>query len=66
MTKESEWQPIETALKYKDVLLVTDCGTIVTGRVRDNCFELVGTDWPIGEKHKPTHWMPLPEPPKDD
>lgn len=65
LTAGDAWQPIETAPIYQDVLLVTTCGTIVTGRKRTNGYELIGTDWPIGEVHKPTHWQPLPAPPKE-
>jgi len=65
LTSPQKWQPISTAPKYKDVLLVTDCGTIVTGRKRDSGYELIGTGWPMGSKHLPTHWIPLPKPPQD-
>jgi hypothetical protein len=65
MTHTADWQLIETAPKDgEDVLLCQDYG--------DGTFEMVvgawsdATDeWRSGEPfpHKPTHWMPLPEPP---
>jgi hypothetical protein len=62
-----EWQPIETAPKttrIQDALLLCCIG-----------FNRIQTDhWPMIQKskwttmdgtfHEPTHWMPLPEPPK--
>lgn len=59
-----KWQPIETAPKHKDVLFCVDRSFMVTGRVLDGGFRCIGTDWPVGSIHKPTHWMPLPEPPQ--
>jgi hypothetical protein len=64
-----EWQPIETAPRdYTDILVVNDRGQAVV------FWEKVDEKW-IVQDHKhcdrplrgsePTHWMPLPEPPKD-
>lgn len=60
----SNWQPIETAPKDKNVLVVS--------ADNDKPMRAMKTwgDWyvfPIGHglklAHEPTHWMPLPEPP---
>ena len=67
MTNKMEWQPIETAPRFKRILVTgTEIGTCVAsagwdtetpdeirwGVVNDICV-------------KPTHWMPLPKPLKD-
>ena len=66
-----EWQPIETAPEIHD-MLVTD-GKIVCqggwvspedqGAEPEEYFRCPGYRWNI-ECINPTHWMPLPEPPK--
>lgn len=61
-----DWQPIETAPRDGRKILGYDGGfTIVNW---DNCFELWEVE-PTAEYENdliryPTHWMPLPEPPK--
>ncbi len=58
------WQPIETAPIGTMVLMCSMAAT----EARDWCF----VDWFANQKGKPvlhgklnpTHWMPLPEPPK--
>lgn len=61
----SEWQPIETAPKNKAVIIYA------IGRVGEACFvdypDLKG--WYFAADIDamsgfPSHWMPLPEPPK--
>jgi len=62
------WQPIETAPRFETFLAVLDCGgdkTVCTMR------------WPVAEQknsrpdsgdfhiERVTHWMPLPQPPKE-
>ena len=64
----TEWQPIETAPKDLDDILLCSRGTWYTVRVGywDNWIKPNGgwhvTDQPPGN-WKPTHWMPLPSPP---
>ncbi len=58
----SEWQPIETAPIGQEVLVYVPrrLGALYAGA------RLTGTQWwsrNLGDL-KPTHWMPLPEPPK--
>jgi len=62
--KRPLWQPIETAPKDDtEVLVLCGDGGIVIG-----CF--AGGMWWIEqtyyEERKPTHWMPLPEVPRND
>lgn len=59
-----EWQPIETAPKYKDILLIGSGGTQVVGYWDDD------DGWVCDYRGKgnfnyvdATHWMPLPNPP---
>jgi len=70
-----EWQPIETALKDVDILLYTKNIGIVRGKWDDQEFHknpkpywsndrcmLLGVGFVRNDQ--PTHWMPLPPPPK--
>jgi len=69
----SEWQPIETAPKDGAMVLIFDQDTVTPGRFDDGCdddgnevdppgwFWFDGVDTGDAE---PTHWMPMPEPPK--
>ena len=66
-----EWQPIETAPKGREVLVyIEDFNKVTTA------WFCVNTGlWPHDEAYTedgeacnvglPTHWMPLPEPPKE-
>ena len=62
------WQPIETAPKNGTKFLAywppSDDEWVVLYAI---CHFSFGTIWPswIDEKDMPTHWMPLPEPPKE-
>ena len=64
-----KWQPIETAPTDGRMILATPCfGTskqpyLIWWAVGRRCNK-----WRFGDKPitaKPTHWMPLPEPPKE-
>lgn len=60
------WQPIETAPTYKSILLFQRF--VFQGIVRHDRLALRdGDNAQIGNSimRKPTHWMPLPEPPAD-
>lgn len=73
----SEWQPIETAPKDGGWVLLMggrigfqwDGDTkppLVCGQFVNNAgwwFAFYDSGW-LGEYENPTHWMPLPEPPK--
>lgn len=53
-----QWQPISTAPKAVAVLLASEkCEIVETGYAE--CIDTLCT-----EGHKPTRWMPLPDPPK--
>ena len=75
-----DWQPIETAPKDQNILvfgepedLILNGDTLVHFRAPlvcaahwddiDSSFCLTGGSW-LGPFIEPTHWMPLPEPPK--
>lgn len=71
----SEWQPIETAPKDKTILIFHHDYNKWRGQIRigyshgdynghkDVITEDGQCGWPI--RPLPTHWMPLPTPPKD-
>lgn len=73
----SEWKPIETAPKDgTEILLLEYLSEDDYGSVDRGCWGFVETSDYNGEKiydwlsnyghiEEPTHWMPLPEPPKD-
>lgn len=63
----SEWQPIETAPKDgTSVLVVGAYGYVLMARWKE--MTRVPSRWEsygLGAiRFEPTHWMPLPEPPK--
>lgn len=70
----SEWQPIETAPKDGSPILIwqpggvtqytwyTDCW-ICRWEDRYQCWTEAGGEL-YSEARSPTHWMPLPDPPK--
>ena len=74
----SEWQPIETAPKDKRILLyrptAPEWWMVMGGRYDSDKYAknpkpYWSTDnWSLGKmeqrQNAPTHWMPLPEPPK--
>lgn len=61
----SEWTPVSEVLpeEMEDVLVIEDCGTQTVGRLwddgtwRDHCWS--------SNVLEPTHWQPLPAPPKE-
>jgi len=58
------WRPIETAPKDKSSILIIDSENFITiGYFSEErgCFANTEECWKI---ETPTHWMPLPEPPK--
>lgn len=67
----TEWQPIETAPKDGDHILLFIPGygyEVYTGAVHAGsiCYLDNGCDFePEAEDHYPTHWMPLPQTPKE-
>lgn len=63
------WQPIETAPKRGDVLVY--CSDTCEQMVAFWSRRLEGWQFALGPYDgahicTPTHWMPLPEPPKED
>lgn len=59
----SEWQPISTAPKDLTVILVWDMSGR-TGEIELAYWERDRWSNYEGFTIEPTHWMPLPEPPK--
>jgi hypothetical protein len=60
------WQPIETAPKDEIVLIVFICSCSQEVALGSHAF---GDNWEVRDRDYddtvcPTHWMPLPEPPK--
>ena len=70
----TKWQEISTAPKDGTHILLALRKKVHTGinwsgkRVVSGYFHTQGHDWVLegnwASKIKPTHWMPLPEPPK--
>lgn len=65
----SDWQPIETAPKYGDILVYcadTDEQFVVFRRKRAWIYaHVIDGKIRITVACEPTHWRPLPEPPVD-
>ncbi len=77
-----QWQPIETAPKDGQKLILFNAGGIGVGSWRYGRFQIwqngltpsgmrvaipldaEGFHWEWDGHNQPTHWMPLPEPPK--
>jgi hypothetical protein len=59
-----EWQPIETAPKNGEHILVFAGNYQYVMRMGSFGFHLITSPATILPPYKPTHWMPLPEPPK--
>jgi hypothetical protein len=62
----SEWQPIETAPKDGTDILVWMFGNSMAVVFYDDNLDHPWhtMDGPAYHKEAPTHWMPVPEPPK--
>lgn len=63
-----DWQPIESAPKDGDPFLAYWCGNIVSAYW--NLYQGNWQEWPDGDfedihGEELTHWMPLPEPPRE-
>ena len=66
-TNQDEWQPIETAPKDGETLVLAiradaKVPFVATGD-DDGWFTFNGALENCGQKFEPTHWMPLPPPP---
>jgi Protein of unknown function (DUF551) len=72
----SEWQPIETAPTMRTILLfaatdIGDDGSVKNWRMETGFWSMGHAGWKWGGYElrpysvQPTHWMPLPEPPKE-
>jgi len=69
-----EWKPIETAPKDRDILLLCPSRGVVRGSWNNDCHKKPRPYWTNDRERifgvtetradQPTHWMPLPEPPK--
>jgi hypothetical protein len=59
-----EWQPIETAPKdERRFLACNQDGVVIIGRLV-NSKHFAADSWAGIKNTVPTHWMPLPEPPR--
>jgi hypothetical protein len=59
----NEWQPIETAPKNEETIIVWDANVELA------LWDSVQEEWISLESSfflSPSHWMPLPEPPKQE
>jgi len=69
-TRLGNWQPIETALidgEYTKTLLLAQGDRVYVGFYNQDLQEWAHDHYHLGiDKVAPTHWMPLPEPPKED
>lgn len=65
-----DWHPIETAPKDGTRVIAYSLGLVGTSRWADRFAAQYGdtaAGWyseQLDRRHNPTHWMPLPEPPK--
>ena len=59
----SDWKPIETAPRGEHILFFPTL--MKNGRVQLGAMIKVDR-FPVGYPRQPTHWMPLPPPPKTE
>lgn len=65
---DDPWQPIETAPKDADSVILRNGNIVGTGRYRNYPSWESGGDWFFDGASLPslaTHWMPTPKPPKE-
>ena len=61
----SEWQPIETAPKGgENILIGAYVGHLFYAQSSFHITETMWAGW--HRRRRPTHWMPLPEPPEEE
>lgn len=60
-----EWKPIETAPHDESILVHYDDGKIDLINSYDNGYSWIAYTVKEDFCIKPTHWMPLPTPPKE-
>lgn len=60
----TEWQPIETAPKDGTLILGVDAHSRIFVMEWENSSWLSDSCRDFGGFEYPSHWMPLPEPPK--
>lgn len=59
-----KWQPIETAPRDGTRVLIYNGEDVLEARYCFGCWQdPVYSEWMGDVAGKPTHWMPLPEPP---
>jgi len=62
-----EWQPIETAPRDgTEILVYTTVDGVVSSNFRYGCWQKISIMFGTNVKrNEPTHWMKLPNPPKE-
>ena len=60
-----EWQPIETAPKGARYIWISDGKRSMIGYFSEMFKQWETLDGPRTVIRNPTHWMPLPDPPKE-
>lgn len=65
MLARMEWQPISTAPKDGDAVLVVEGEPSGDGSMFVGWYDRYSGEWTDGDKFSKavTHWMPLPDPP---
>ena len=56
-----EWQPIETAPKKEPILTLEENGQMIVGLYDHEMWWEQNMEYLL---NNPTHWQPLPDPPK--